>query len=70
MLIALIGLQAINPNTNKDPQEIQGELQMIKENTEKHPLPHHFEDHNYSNYEYPSFTLDQLYADDIGWAST
>ena len=30
----------------------------------------YLEDHNYSNYEDTSFTIDQQYADDIGWAST
>ena len=42
----------------------------MNEKNEKPPLPHHFEDHNYSNYEDTSFTVDQQYADDIGWAST
>ena len=42
----------------------------MSENNEKPPLPHHLEDHNYSNYEDTSFTIDQQYADDIGWAST
>ena len=30
----------------------------------------HHEDHNYSNYEDTSLTVDQKYADDIGWASS
>ena len=60
----------INPKTDKEQQEIQNELQIIKENSEKQPLPQQLEDHDYSNYEDPSFTLDQQYADDIGWAST
>ena len=60
----------INSKTDKEQQEIQNELQIIKINSEKQPLPHYLKDHEYSNYEDPSFTLDQQYADDIGWAST
>ena len=42
---------------------------MSKKN-EKPPLPQHLEDHNYSNYEDASLTVDQQCADDIGWTST
>ena len=42
----------------------------MHKNNEKPPLPHHLEDYNYSNYEDTSFTVDQQYADYIGWEST
>ena len=42
----------------------------MSEKSEKPPLPNHLEDHNYSNYDDTSFTVDQQYADDIGSAST
>lgn len=35
-----------------------------------HLLPSHLEDHNYYTFTNQQFTLDQQYADDIGWAST
>ena len=41
-----------------------------QEKQKKTSLPHHFEDHNYSNYDDTSLTIDQQNADDIGWAST
>ena len=63
ILSALEGLLAINPKTDKEQQEIQSELQIMKDNIEKkHPLPHYLEDHDYSNYNDHSFTLDQKYA--------
>ena len=60
----------MNPKTDQQNSEIAKDLQKVSENNEKPPLPHHLEDHNYSNYEDTSFTIDQQYADDIGWAST
>ena len=60
----------MNPKTDQQNSEIAKDLQKVSENNEKPPLPHHLEDHNYSNYEDTSFTIDQQCADDIGWAST
>ena len=50
LLSALEGLLTINPKTDKEQQEIQNELQIIKINSEKQPLPHYLKDHEYSNY--------------------
>ena len=60
----------LDPKTVQEQLEITSDLQKVSEKNEKPPLPHHLEDHTYSNYEDTSFTVDQQYADDIGWAST
>ena len=36
----------------------------------EHLLPSHLVDHDYYTFTNQQFTLDQQYADDIGWAST
>ena len=64
------GLLDLDPKTVQEQLEITNDLQKVSEKNEKPPLPHHLEDHTYSNYEDTSFTVDQQYADDIGWAST
>ena len=60
----------LDPKTVQEQLEITSDLQKVSEKNVKPPLPHHLEDHTYSNYEDTSFTVDQQYADDIGWAST
>ena len=60
----------LDPKTVQEQLEITSDLQTVSEKNENPPLPDHLEDHNYSNYVDTSFTVDQQYADNIGWAST
>ena len=67
---AVQGLLDLDTKTVQEQLEITNDLQKLSEKNKQPPLPHHLEDHNYSNYVDTSFTVDQQYADDIGWAST
>ena len=71
-LSAIQDLLALNKKNEQKQSEITNDLQKVSVKNEKPPLPHHLEDHTYSNYEDTSFTVDQQYDeyDDIGWSST
>ena len=67
---AVGGILALNPDCEFSQVEIKTELDYFQQNSYKDPTPTFLNDHNYAQYEEFALTIDQQYADDIGWAST
>ena len=67
VLKAVEGLLTLDPNNNIVTDEITQDLEQLNVTD---PVPVFLQDHTYSKYEEWAFTVDQQYADDIGWAST
>ena len=64
-----ISLKKYNENTNSASWSDDHGYAKSVQNTDQ-LLPTHLLDHNYYTFTNQQFTLDQQYADDIGWAST
>ena len=61
---------ALNTKTEQEQSEITNDLRKVSKKNKNPSLPYPFEDHNYSDCEDTSLTLDQQYTNDIGWTST